>query len=150
MATHEQVAEHLFVSRQKISELVRRKILPTGKGVGALDIDACRKAYVEHLRGIAAGKIGEGGFDLTDERARLAKEQADAQAMKNALARGEMLDATEAERTWGEVLRGIRARMMAVPSRVRQRLGHLTAAEAAIIDREVRDALTEAAGGIGK
>jgi phage terminase Nu1 subunit (DNA packaging protein) len=36
--------------------------------------------------------------------------------------------------------------MLVVPSRVRQRLGHLTVADVEVIDREVRDALTEAAG----
>lgn len=36
--------------------------------------------------------------------------------------------------------------MLAVPSRVRQRLGHLTVADVEAIDFEVRNALTETAG----
>jgi len=34
--------------------------------------------------------------------------------------------------------------MLAIPARVQQRLGHLTAHDVQMIDREVRDALEEA------
>jgi phage terminase Nu1 subunit (DNA packaging protein) len=43
------------------------------------------------------------------------------------------------------VLRTVRAGMLAVPSRVQQRLPHLIAHDVAQIDREVRDVLAEIA-----
>ena len=59
-----------------------------------------------------------------------------------ALKEGSSLDAGAVGRRWGDVLRRVRAGVMAVPSRVRARLPHLTAADVEVIDRELRDALT--------
>jgi phage terminase Nu1 subunit (DNA packaging protein) len=83
----------------------------------------------------------------TEQRARLASAQADLAELKAAERRGELLDAAEVERTWGGVLRTVRASMLAVPSRmIGARLPHLTAVDIDEIDREVRAALTEVAG----
>jgi terminase small subunit / prophage DNA-packing protein len=54
-----------------------------------------------------------------------------------------LLDAAEVENEWSGVLRTVRAGMLAVPSRVAQRLPHLTAHDVAEIDAEVREVLTE-------
>jgi phage terminase Nu1 subunit (DNA packaging protein) len=45
------------------------------------------------------------------------------------------------------ILRTARAGMLAVPSRVTQRLPHLSAHDVSEIDREVREVLTEVASG---
>jgi phage terminase Nu1 subunit (DNA packaging protein) len=68
--------------------------------------------------------------------------QASLAELKVAERRGELLDAAEVERTWGGVVRTIRASMLAIPSRCGARLPHLTAADIAEIDAEVRAALT--------
>lgn len=78
---------------------------------------------------------------LTKERIRLAKEQADAVEFKNAQLRSELVLATTVEREWGSVLRKIRSGVLAVPSRIRQQLPHLTAHDMKVIDLELRTAL---------
>jgi phage terminase Nu1 subunit (DNA packaging protein) len=97
MATQADVADHLDLSQQAVAKLVSAGVLPKAEGRGSLDIEACRVAYIRRLREQAAGRSSEGadeeGLDLVAERARLAKEQADAQAMKNAEARGELVRA---------------------------------------------------------
>lgn len=55
--------------------------------------------------------------------------------------RGTLLDADAVAREWASVLRQVRAGMLAVPSRVRARLPHLTAHDAAVLDEELRQAL---------
>jgi phage terminase Nu1 subunit (DNA packaging protein) len=126
--------------------LVRRGLL-TKTGRGKFDGDASVRRYIKHLRMVASGRGGEDGvLDLTAERARLAKQQADGHELKNALARGELLEVAVVERTWTGVLSMVRSRMLAVTSRVRQRLPHMTAFDADVVDRELREALTEAAG----
>jgi phage terminase Nu1 subunit (DNA packaging protein) len=80
---------------------------------------------------------------LRDERIRIAKEHADALALKNAAARGQMLDAAAVEADWSGTLRNVRAGMLAVPSRASARLPHLTPHDIAEIDAEVRAVLTE-------
>lgn len=110
------------------------------------DLEATVRGYVQHLRGIAAGRGGEEqGLNLTGERARLAREQADAQALKNAALRRELVPAAEVAREWGEALRAIRARVLAIPSRVRSGLPHLPPADMAALDREARSALDDLA-----
>lgn len=50
-------------------------------------------------------------------------------------------------REWIDILRGLRSQLLAIPSRLRADLGHLTAADVAQIDRALRDTLTEIGGG---
>ena len=47
------------------------------------------------------------------------------------------------EREWSAILGTVRAGMLALPSRVGARLGHLTPADVAIIDADVRQVLAE-------
>jgi phage terminase Nu1 subunit (DNA packaging protein) len=81
----------------------------------------------------------------TVERGRLAAAQANLAELKARKMAGELVEATEVEATWGGVLRTIRAGMLAVPSRVSQRLPHLSAHDVAEIDAEIRAALGEIA-----
>lgn len=141
------LCELLDISPAALTDFHQRG-LAVKLGHDAYDLGATVRAYTGHLRGIAAGRGGEEHVNtLTSERARLAKEQADAQAMKNAALRGDLVAAAEVMREWGGVLRKVRAAMLAVSSRLRSALPHLTAADAAIIDREIRDSLTELAHG---
>ena len=139
------LCELLDLSSGALTDLKKRGIA-VHLGHDAYDLEATVKAYVQHLRGIAAGwGTADQAVQLTAERARLAKEQADAQALKNGLARGELVKADEVTRTWAEVLRKVRARILAVPSRVRNSLPQLTPADVAALDREIRTALEELA-----
>lgn len=102
------------------------------------------RAYCDFLRETAANRdhfrVGTG---LAAERERETRERADALALKNAVARGEMISAKEVEAQWSDVLRMVRSGILALPSRVQQRLGHLSAHDLAVIDREIRDTLEE-------
>ena len=80
---------------------------------------------------------------VSKERARLAAAQADLAELKAERERGGILDADAVEREWSGVLRTVRAGMLAVPSRVAQRLPHLSAHDVAEIDQEVRAVLAE-------
>ncbi|MDY7096754.1 MAG: hypothetical protein SXU28_01315 [Pseudomonadota bacterium] len=102
------------------------------------------QAVAEHLREIAGRRAGTGaGSSLTAERERVAREQADKLAMQNAAARKEMISAKEVVSEWSSILRLVRSRLLATPSRIQQQLGHLSAHDLDIIDREIRDALTD-------
>jgi phage terminase Nu1 subunit (DNA packaging protein) len=69
--------------------------------------------------------------EATKEHARLARAQADLAELKAAKQRGSLLDAEAVENEWSGILRTVRAGMLAVPSRVAQRLPHLTAHDVA-------------------
>lgn len=61
-----------------------------------------------------------------------------------------LVPVAEVERRWaGHVLRA-RTALLGLPTRARQRLPHLTAADVAKLDRLVREVLEELAGGQGE
>lgn len=139
------LCEMLGISAPALTDLHKRG-LAVKLGHDAYDLAATVQAYTGHLRGVAGGRGGEDHVNtLTSERARLAREQADAQALKNAERRGELLQAAEVSRVWGDTLRGLRARLLALPSRLRADLPHLSASDVALIDREMRNTLQELA-----
>lgn len=141
------LAELLGISERALRQHAANGVL-VQVGRGRFDRDASVRTYCEHLREMAAGRGGAAAVEtLSAERARLAKEQADQYALKNAGLRGELLDAKECERKWTDACRCIRSAMLAIPSRVRQQLPHLTRTDAALIDDEIRRALTELANG---
>ena len=76
MASQLEVAAHLDLSDRRIRGLVKDGILPGSKGPGGYDLDACRVAYVRHLRGLASGQVRQSvGVDLVEEKQRLEVEK---------------------------------------------------------------------------
>lgn len=136
----------LRLSPAALSGLVKRD-LAVKLGHDSYDLIKTVGRYVEHLRGAASGRGSEEqALTLTGERARLARAQADAQELKNAALRGQLVPAGEVEREWADTLRSLRSQLLAVPSRVRQVLGHLSATDVDVIDREMRSTLTAIGG----
>lgn len=133
----------LGITTRRLNQLVEEGIavrpLP-----GTFDAAATIQAYIANVAGKAAGKTAE--LDLDRERARLAKEQADGQEIKNGISRGELLVAADVGRTWSDTCRRLRSEMLAVTGRVRAATT-IEATDALVIDREIRDALTVLSGG---
>lgn len=152
MATQAEVAVHLDLSQQAVSALIQRGILPGAAGKRGLDLEACRLAYIRHLREVAAGRAsaesGE-GLDLVQERARLAAEQADATAMKNAVTRAELVPAGDVERVFGALVTSARERFLSLPHKAAPLvIGKATPAEAqAVLTDLVHEALSILASG---
>lgn len=135
------LADLLALGARSITDLTKRGILVrAGKGPG-YDLRKSVRGYCEHLRELATGRGGEGAItSATAERARLAREQADHIAIKNAQARGELIEAAAVERAWTDVLRGVRAGMLAVALLIQNDLARsLPRAVAAMIVRAYFD-----------
>ena len=139
------LADMFGVTIRTITDLAKRGIIVrAGRGYA---LRASVRGYCDHLRKLATGRGGDQAIaSATAERARLAREQADHVAIKNAVARREFVPAAEVEAEWSGILRTVRAGMLVVPSRAAQRLPHLTAHDVSEIDQEVRAALTEIGG----
>ncbi|MCC3245095.1 hypothetical protein LG047_07155 [Methylocystis sp. WRRC1] len=147
MLTGRELAKLLGVHERTIRDLVDREVIVKAER-GKYELAASVRAYCEHLRHVASGRGGESGVStLTAARARLAREQADAAALKNAALRGEMIAAAEVAAAWRMIMTGVRSRMLAIPSRVRAAIPHMTLSEVDIVEREVVDALKDSANG---
>ena len=115
-------------------------------GRGRFDVRQSLQNYIARLRP-GAVKGGPQTDELKAEKLRLARQQADKLEISNAAARGDMIRAADVEREWANVLRDVRSTMLAVPSRVGAKLGHLTAHDVAEIDSEIKAAMQGLADG---
>jgi len=77
-----------------------------------------RREYILHIREVAAGRYKVGDLDLSAERARLAKEQADAKEMENAVGRGDLVYIEDVAKQIENQLTKVRTRLLGVPTKV--------------------------------
>jgi phage terminase Nu1 subunit (DNA packaging protein) len=141
-------AKLVGVSAGRVSHMIKdgMPVEPDGR------IDVARgklwiQANVDPKRSAAQSAQSEMPFaalpDAATERVRLLREQADYAALKNEEKRRELVKAVEVEREWSTLIRQARSGILAVPSRLRQLIPHLTADEVETIDAELRRALEE-------
>ena len=131
------------MSTRTLRDLATRGIVVRASQRNLYNFPASTQKYCAHLREQAAGRAGDAQAGLTSERARQAKEAADAQAMKNAITRSELIPVGTVHATWTGILTDVRSAILAVPSR----LPELSRAQAEMVDRELRAALERLADG---
>lgn len=135
----DELADLLGITPNRVGVLAREDTLPQ-LSRGRFSRRAAVRAYCEKLRRDQIGRPSSNP-ELSAEKLRLARANADKVELANAKARRELVAIADVESAWGAVLRDVRAAMLAIPARVQQRLGHLTVHDVQLIDREVRDAL---------
>ena len=113
MATAAQCAEHLLLKPRRFHELLEQGIL-TRQARGAYDLAAVREQYLRHLLEVADAR-GEDAPDLSQARARLASEQADAQAMRNASMRESLMAREDVRTAVATAFDRVRAKVAALP-----------------------------------
>ena len=117
MTTQPQIAKHLDLSVRTVAALMAAGVI-NKKG----SLDDCRVKYIRYLRDIAAGRISGGDYDLLEERARLAHHQANNEALKEAINRRELIPAPDIIEAWSEMVGAMRARLLALPGRLANRV----------------------------
>ncbi|MGJ7040514.1 phage terminase Nu1 subunit (DNA packaging protein) [Shinella sp. BE166] len=138
-----QLALLLGLTTRRVNQLAEEGVM-VRTSHGEFDGPASVQAYVASASNRAKDK--EATFDKEREEARLKKEQADTQELKNAKLRKELLPVAEVTRVWSEQISSIRSGLLAVVSRVRQRIS-LSTEDAVVLDEEIRDAMTKLADG---
>lgn len=117
MATIAEVSKHIGVSAKYVNDLINEGVIER-QPRGGYDLSVCRDAYIKKLREAAAGRASSGELDLVGERARLAKEQADAKEMENAVERGDLVYIEDVAKQIENQLTKVRTRLLAVPTKV--------------------------------
>lgn len=141
--TTDELADLLDLSAGRVLGLARAGHIPR-VSAGRFDRREAVRAYCSYVRKNPVGR-GTSNPAWTAAKTRAAEAQAEKLETSNAIARRELIPAVEVEREWSAILRDVRAAMLAMPSRLQQRLGHLTTHDITTIDREVRDVLAEIA-----
>ena len=137
----------LFDCDERTIRALTDKGIVVKSGRGRYAVGQSVRNYIRHLRASAAGR-GDTSETLTAARVRLAQAKAQEAETKNKIACGEMVPASDVERSWSKSFSTIRRVIMGLPARIAADLS-LTRADAARIDDHVRDALNEAADEIG-
>lgn len=88
-----------------------------------------------------------GGESLVEARRRKAVAEADLKETQRDLERAKLIPAVDVERRMSDVFAAARAHLLALPSRAKQTLPHLTASDLEALESVVREALTELADG---
>tara|TARA_R110001632_G_scaffold17964_2_gene56212 strand:- start:110 stop:583 length:474 start_codon:yes stop_codon:yes gene_type:complete len=147
MATIPQVAKELDLSTKMVNDLIARGTI-TKQDRAQYDLVTARTEYIRHLRKVAAGRVQAGELDLGEERARLAKEQADAKEMENANLRGELVFIDDVAKQFGQQASAVRTRLLAIPSKAAPLVLNCTKpAEARqVIEEMIEEALNELVG----
>lgn len=134
------LGDWLGITADHTRKLARDGKLPRDPS-GSFPLKAAVKAYCLTMREGARGRpLADPG--LAGEKERLTRENADKVALQNAKARGDLIPATAVRAAWLEVVTDLRARLLAVPSRVAARLG-LDRPTAAALDAETRAAMAD-------
>lgn len=131
----EVVAAWLGISATKTHELARAGVIirkRAGRG-DVYDLRECVLAYIGHVQHLPK-----------TEAARLQLARRVKLEIETERLRGELVPAVDVERQWSTILTEFRGQMLSVPSRVGERLPQLILADIEVIDRAIRDALTEA------
>ena len=147
MATQRDLAEHLDLSTKRISELIRDGILPSKMGRSPINIDVCRIAYISYLRKLGGYNKRSGSGDITEEKTRLTRAQADAAELKVSELEGLLLPVEMVLINWANLFSIVRVGFLGLASKI----AHLLMAAKSvqdikvIIDEEVYRILNELA-----
>jgi phage terminase Nu1 subunit (DNA packaging protein) len=135
MSTLRDCAIHLGIDQAVLSRLIKESVLDK-QDRGKYDVDAVRLQYLKHIRNLAGNN--NNNLELGAERARLAKEQADAKEMENAVERGDLVYIEKVARQFEQQLTKARNKLLAAPTKV------AAEAHAAATVKEVREIIEAA------
>jgi phage terminase Nu1 subunit (DNA packaging protein) len=120
-------------------------------GRNLYDFDASCPRVMKHIREQAAGRIGrnagndavKANIDLKKSQQRLAEIRAERLA-------GNLVPVDLVEQSWGEIAASCRQIMLSVPARARAMIHKLNGKDQKVLDKMMREALTEFAFGTQK
>ena len=147
MASQSEISSKLGINVATFKDFVARGIIEE-RDRGQYTLEECAKQYLSHLREIAAGRMTTDGLNLADERARLAKEQADAKEMENMVERGELLYMDDVIKDFEEQLMNCKTKLLATPTKIAAEVFSSRDVQEVkeIMEEAIKDALSELVG----
>ena len=118
MATKKELADHLDLSPQSISDLVNKGVLTVKSGRSPVNLDVCRVEYINFLRKAARYTKKDGSGDIAEEKTKLTAAQARKAELEADQLEGSLIPAELVQDTWVNLISNARAKMLSLPSRL--------------------------------
>ena len=118
---------------RRVQQLAKEGIIPKADR-GKYDLIACVKSYIIYLQ---ENSVYNGTFDLRGERARLTKEQADSQQLKNSIAKKEVAPISIIEFALSNLAQQVSSILESLPLKIKKKSPHLSGREIEEIRREI-------------
>ena len=143
--TQSQLSKDLEVSTTTVKDLTAKSVLT--RTTNGYDLRQARLDYIAHLREMAAGRYS-GELNLQEERARLAKEQADAKEMENMIERGELVYIDHIVKRFEKQLIKCKTKLLAAPTKIAAEVHAAADVKEAksIMEAAIEEALSELVG----
>jgi phage terminase Nu1 subunit (DNA packaging protein) len=111
----DKVCPNVFgISVRRYQQLAKESILPPSDN-GYIDFVLATKHLISYYQKLVEG---QGSITLTEERARLARVQADLATLEYQKAQGKLVDADEVERIWIAMGQACRSRLLSIPAKL--------------------------------
>lgn len=118
MATQKQIAEHLDLSQQAVSEMLGRLAVDWRP----MSLDEIRVTYIRNLRAVAAGHRSGGGDDLTHERILTERVDRELKGLQLAEKRGTLINVQQLEPVLMQMVSAFRAELLARDDKLKAEL----------------------------
>lgn len=118
MATQKQVAAHLDISQQAVSEICKR----LGIDWLSASLDDIRVRYLRHLRGLVSGHVSSDGHDLVKERVLTERIDRDLKELQLAEKRGTLINVQQLEPALMQMVSAFRAELLARDDKLKAEL----------------------------
>ena len=117
MANQVELAKHLGMTPQSVSELVKNGVFTVKQGRSPIDLDVCRIEYINHLRKHAGHfkKAGNSG-DMVEESTRLKKFQADKAELEVNQLEARLIPAELVQSAWGDLIANAKTKLLNMPT----------------------------------
>lgn len=141
MATRKELAEHLDLSPQSISDLIGRGIITVGAGRSPVNIDMCRLQYINHIRKTSRYTRKDGTGDIAEEKTKLTAAQARKAELEVEIMEGKLVPIQEVEEFLVERFSNARAKWLGVPSKIAHKV--ITVDTFAEAEQEIKEGIYE-------
>ena len=141
LATQKELADHLDLSPQSVTDLVRKGVFLINKGRSPVNIDACRVAYINFLRKAARYTKKDGSGDINEEKTKLTAAQARKAELEVEIMEGKLVPIQEVEEFLIERFSNARAKWLGVPSKIAHKV--ITVDTFAEAEREIKEGIYE-------
>lgn len=141
MPTQREIADHLFLAQQNVSEMLRKLSIDWRLAT----MDEIRRAYIDQLRAQAAGHRSESGDDLVRERVLSERVNREIQLLTLEEKRGTLVNVEQLRPMYSQMITAFRVELLSLPDKLKGELDALYGIEVdpELINGPIRNALEQ-------